>query len=307
MAADTTGEQRNGGQSAALGQAPCPSGAWVVAEGWREALEAGGWRGLDDVFGLANDGRLSKTGLPTWRERLCATLRHSVRGAVTVYVKRFRGAPWPEQARRGWRADPNHGTAWTEWCWLWQLREAGITVPEPIAYGEEMVGPWERRSAVVMAAVAGDALERWCQSHDTPLSPALRRALAELTARLHAQGLAHRDWYLAHVFADGADTEQPRLSLIDLQRVMRMGWRRTRWVVKDLAALHYSTPATAAGAVERLRWLKQYLTLRRAYAAGETPEAPWGRTERLLVRRIAARAEQMRRHDRRRGVVSTGR
>ena len=106
-------------------------------------------------------------------------------------------------------------------------------------------------------------------SHET--NPRQRRAgldrLARFVAAFHAAGFVHRDLYLSHVFIrppaphatrNGQCPEQT-FALIDLQRVFRPRWRRRRWVVKDLAALNYSTPTDLVGRQERLRFLCRYV------------------------------------------------
>jgi hypothetical protein len=81
---------------------------------------------------------------------------------------------------------------------------------------------------------------------------------ADLAARLHAEGLHHRDLYLCHFFAR---PEAPAdLRLIDAARVKRLPtWpMRQRWIVKDLAQFWFSTMALAVTDDERSRWLARY-------------------------------------------------
>lgn len=280
-----------------------PSPPLHVAPAWREVVDAAGWRELADLFAVEGERSLHKPGLPRWRERIRVALPDGRGGTATCYLKRFVNVPLGEQWRRLRGFGRGHGTAWVEWHWMHELRAAGVAVPEPIAFAEELRGPWERRSAVVMATVAGESLERWCATNRRRLPEAVQRELAALVGRFHRLGLAHRDLYLAHVFAAGVDEENPKLALIDLQRVIRV--RRQRWFVKDLAALHYSMPAHAATRTDRLRWFK-------CYAAGcdVASRPPTGRLsarDRAFVRRILRRAEQMRRHDDRRQARSPGR
>lgn len=263
---------------------------------WEDLLSFNGLSTLDDLFGLTDAVALTKRDLPRWRERLRVALTDRSGRKQLVYVKRFQHVPLAEQFRRCWGRDPSHATAWTEWHELQRLADAGINAPHPIAYGEDMAGWWERRSAVVLGAVGGMSLERWCAEHPHRLPAPVARALAELVARVHALGIAHRDLYLSHIFAEGVESDAPRLSIIDLQRVVPLGRGARRWIVKDLAALNYSTPAHAASARDRLRWLKRYRSL-------------FGlrRQDRVLVRRIVGKTERMRRHDvrrRRKAVLS---
>jgi heptose I phosphotransferase len=89
---------------------------------------------------------------------------------------------------------------------------------------------------------------------------------AELAARLHNEGLHHRDLYLCHFFVrlpkDGAG---PELRLIDAARVRALPrfLTRRRWIVKDLGQFWYSTQGLAVTEEQRERWLARYAELRR--------------------------------------------
>ena len=111
--------------------------------------------------------------------------------------------------------------------------------------------------------------------------------LAGLVGRLHRSGFVHRDLYLSHIFFDGLS-----FRLIDLQRAFRPRWRRRRWLIKDLAALHFSTPAEQVGRWERLRFLCWYV---REYGDVGSVEG--------LARAIDAKARRM---GRRRPEVAVG-
>ncbi len=77
------------------------------------------------------------------------------------------------------------------------------------------------------------------------------------------------------------------MHLIDLQRVrwQREGWPR-RWIVKDLAALDYSSPAGIVTRADKVRFLREYLGLRRLDAEG-----------RALAASVAAKTRRIARHD----------
>jgi heptose I phosphotransferase len=127
------------------------------------------------------------------------------------------------------------------------------------------------------------------------MARAARRALilqlADLVRRLHGAGLFHRDLYLAHIFI-GPDVDgPPQLFLIDLQRVVAPRWRRWRWMIKDLAALNFSSAQAGVPGAERLRWLRHYLGVRRLRAE-----------DRRLVRAVAAKSARMARHSARHGL-----
>ena len=233
-----------------------------IAPGEEGLLSRNGLTELEDVFRLDSGVRLDKAGLERWRQRWRLVLVDEKGEQRTRYLKRFERPPLGRQWQRWREGHAWLSTAGVEWTNARLLAEAGVAAVEAVAFGQDMLGWWERRSFVLTRAVEGDALERWVPGHLPPVSRetdlAGRRVLlgnlARLVGGLHRAGFVHRDLYLSHVFIAGRE-----LRLIDLQRVFRPRWRRRRWVVKDLAALHFSTPADRVGRWERLRFLCRYV------------------------------------------------
>ena len=62
--------------------------------------------------------------------------------------------------------------------------------------------------------------------------------IAEYVARMHCAGLAHQDFYLVHLFIK--PDEGDAIYLIDLQRVIMQKHLARRWIIKDLAQIHFS-------------------------------------------------------------------
>jgi heptose I phosphotransferase len=261
----------------------------IIEPDFQALLAANGLTSLDALFRAQGSKRFDKPGLPDWRERLKLEVTDADGHARTIFLKRYTRPPASVQVRRWLAGSIRRGTAWTEWRWLHELGGTEDRAARPVAFAQDLRGPWEYRSALLMAAVPGDALERWVIDHPGPAPRDLLRALARFMARFHADGFVHRDLYLSHVFYDDAEAGQPRFRLIDLQRVFRPRWRRGRWIVKDLAALNYSTPSSVASITDRLRWLRVYLGVPKLR----------GR-DRRLIRQIAAKTRQIADHDRRR-------
>jgi len=262
-------------------------GRLLVDEAHAAAFAAAGLERLDDLFGLSGGQRLDKASLPSWRRRL----RFELPGVGPVYLKQYASPPVGVQLRRILSGQARQSTARIEWLRMQWLAKAGIEAVKPVALGEEMAGPWERRSAVVTAALPGESLESHVRRFPERASRELIRSLASFVARFHQAGFIHRDLYLSHIFCKTADG-RPRFCLIDLTRVCRPRWRRGRWIVKELASLNYSTPPAAATAADRLRFLRDYLGTRRLSPA-----------QRRLVRRVVRKTDRIARHDaRRRGV-----
>jgi len=252
------------------------------------------WHSMADMLSFIADHhglRLDKAGLAGWRQRWRIRFDGPAgrQSGWTCYLKRFTSPPFSAQWGRWLEGRPFDSTAGIEWGNARELAKAGIDAVIPIAFGQVMVGPWEKRSFILLAEVQGESLEQWVPWH---LAPSRRERrweirhrrldqLAELVARLHKAGFVHRDLYLCHIFIT-TDGGQDRLTLIDLQRVFRPRWRRRRWIIKDLAALNFSTPVDRVGRFERLRFLCRYLRYR-----GEIGSV------RSLVRWIDAKTRRM--------------
>jgi tRNA A-37 threonylcarbamoyl transferase component Bud32 len=155
----------------------------------------------------------------------------------------------------------------------------------------------ERQSLLLTDEVPGRSLERRVPDElerrlaDRAFKARLGAELAGVVARLHAARLVHRDLYLSHVFIDEGADGTVRLSLIDLQRVLRPRLRWRRWMIKDLAALDYSTPRAAASRADRLRFWKRYRGAQRL-----------GPGDKALIRAVARKSRRIARHTARRGL-----
>ncbi len=255
-----------------------------------DALTAAGLDTFDALMDTPGEAVLHKKGLAGWRQRVVLRV-----GDRRLYLKRYTKPPWHEQIRlrlRGFGA-----TAQVEWHWLRALPGLGLPGPQPVAYGCRCRGGFERQSLLLTLAVPGTSLERWVPDQlDGCLADRVFRArlgadLAALVARLHACGLVHRDLYLSHVFIDEDADGPARLFLIDLQRVFRprLLWRR--WMIKDLAALDYSTPAAAASRADRLRFWLRYRGSKRLTPGDKSVIRAIARKRRRIARRSARRRQ----------------
>lgn len=276
--------------------------SFQVADGFESLLRSAGLGSLSALFAWNSGERLDKAGLEGWRQRWRIRLTDAHGAPWTLYLKRFDRPPLRRQWERC-RLHSRMSTAGIEWQNARDLANMGVRAAQPVAFGEQMVGPMERRSAILLGEAPGMSLERWVPARLTPADadpdPAKRRrrldGLARFVARFHAAGFVHRDLYLCHVFfdeeafekaaaraSDGTDANNHKTEaafcLIDLQRVFRPRWRKRRWIVKDLAALDFSTPLDRVTRRERLRFLCRYVR-----------DCPRFGTARLLARRIAAR------------------
>jgi hypothetical protein len=291
--------------------------------GCEPLLSACGLDSMDALFQWDKGQRLDKPGLEPWRQRWRAALSLPGGEPVTFYLKRFRSPPLRRQFARWLHGNWFLSTAGVEWRNARELTRAGVPVAESAAFGQEMAGPWEQRSFILIREVAGLSLERWLPVHLPPPAQetdlARRRNLLEglalFVGGFHRAGFVHRDLYLSHIFIQpltdpfgsvrgrsglggangGAGGPHDEFRLIDLQRVFRPRWRRRRWVVKDLAALHYSTPADRVSLAERLRFLCRYVR-----ACGQLG------TARQLAEAVGAKASRIAAHERARRRETPG-
>jgi tRNA A-37 threonylcarbamoyl transferase component Bud32 len=196
----------------------------------------------------------------TWLRRVPGRETFAWPGQTRWIVKRFVGGEprdfWYERLRGGTRS-----CARREAENLQQLAADGFAVPRALAWFEEAaacrhprLAGRRGRSALVMERVP----------HTETLRGRLARAsaselrswndrLAEYVVRLHAAGWYHRDLYLQHFVLVAEE-----LALLDVGRARREANPRTRWFVKDLAALLHSAPDSLSRG-ERLRFLRAWL------------------------------------------------
>jgi hypothetical protein len=86
--------------------------------------------------------------------------------------------------------------------------------------------------------------------------------LAYITRRMHGAGINHRDYYLCHILLDNTE----RLYVIDLHRVNVGDKVGKRWMVKDLAALLFSSLEVPVTHGQRLAFYKLYMQIDRLSA-----------------------------------------
>ncbi len=210
----------------------------TIAEGFAPILNSAGLDSFDRVMDVS-----APSGAVTRAVPGRFTTRIELAGAA-MYLKRYRGLFRAESAGREWRM-------------LHDVAAAGIPCPVPAAWGERrgLLGPKE--SFLITAEIPRAEQADWWVRGRPARRPALIRAVAELARKFHGAGFHHRDLYLCHFFvregAEGLD-----LFLIDLQRARRFGWRRRRWLVKDLAQLHFSIGQAGFAAADWEEFLRCY-------------------------------------------------
>ncbi|UCJ17315.1 lipopolysaccharide core heptose(I) kinase RfaP [Pseudomonas sp. MM211] len=194
------------------------------------------------------------------------TLRTEVDGKG-YFVKIHRGVGWGEILKNLATARLPVLGAGQEWKAIQRLTDAGVPTMTAVAYGERGSNPAQQHSFIVTEELAPtvDLEQLTVNWREQPPQPAFKRALirrvAEMTGRMHAAGVNHRDCYICHFMLH---TDKPfsaddfRLSVIDLHRAQLRPAVPRRWRDKDLAGLYFS--ALNIGLTQRdfLRFLKGY-------------------------------------------------
>ena len=224
-----------------------------------------------------------------------------------LYLKRFTHVPWRTKLRRTLSLNPPVSLAERELRGLVRLADIGIPAARLVAVGSELTRRGRGEKSCLITEEIPDAVqadvyfERTFAGAADPARTAAKRrlitAIARLARCLHAHRLSHRDFYLCHLMVRPVAGSDPVLYLIDLQRLTHHRRMRRRWIVKDLAALLFSSrpsPATFIRSpifsnTDRLRFTREYFGVPHL-----TPD------QKALLRRIVRKARWIARHEARR-------
>jgi heptose I phosphotransferase len=287
------------------------AGRLLVSDEFLPALRAAGLVTLRALMSLA--GGKPYRVVPG-RSTVRVELPDPAGGTRAVYVKRYTAVPWREKVRRTLRFGPAKSQADRELRAIYRLADAGIASMRAAAMGDELAAGGRReQSCLVTEEVPGatqaddlceDAFGRDRSRQATAAKRRLIRAIAGLARRMHAANLSHRDFYLCHILVRPVPGDEPRLHLIDLARVAhhKRGLGE-RWIVKDLAAMLFSSwPSAATGIrspvftrTDAMRFVLEYFGAPRLSAH-----------EKRIVGRVVRKARRIARREARRRASKGG-
>jgi hypothetical protein len=252
---------------------------------------------LDAVFAFESGRDLAKLNIGRFRRRVqFEATPAGQREPVKLFMKRYDRPPIIAQIRNWLSHGRRKSFAAVEREAIEDLAAAGVGVPRVAAFGEEWGILFERRSFLTTEEIRdSQSLERRLPECFTgpATSAALRarrnfiRRLADFVRRFHETGRRHRDLYLCHIFCSNAG----ELRLIDLARASRPLLQR-RFQIKDLAQLHYSSPARHFSRTDRMRFYLAY--------AGHAKLSP---RDKALIRAVLRKTAGMVRHNVKHGGV----
>jgi len=166
--------------------------------------------------------------------------------------------------------------AMDEWHGIHHLQRLKIKTLSVAAYGTAggMYNWARRRSFIVTDEITNaKSLEEFCSEWKThpPVNPSeirfkrwLIEQVAVIARKMHNSGANHRDFYLGHFllqpgYRDGElSVDASRLFVIDLHRMQLRRRTPTRWQVKDIAGLRFSSFFLGLTQRDRYRFIQTY-------------------------------------------------
>lgn len=178
------------------------------------------------------------------------------------FVKQHTGVGWKEIFKNIIQLRLPVISAKNEWKALQRLSEIAILAPKIIAYGCNGKNPATLKSFLITEALPESiSLEDLCKNKiPRSLKYKLIDEVATIARRLHAEGINHRDFYLCHFLVDGVEWKKGKIKLyvIDLHRAQSRKQVPTRWKIKDLAGLYFSSKGMSLTKRDFFRFIKTY-------------------------------------------------
>ena len=218
------------------------------------------WNSVDDAFSVT--GEVFREPAGAHRK----TLRFELRGRG-YFLKLHWGVGWREIFKNLLALRLPVLGASNEWQAIRRLEELDVETMQLSACGMEGKNPARLRSFVITEELGNtQSLEDYCVDWQTnPPAPEqkwrLIRRVAEMSRRLHENGVNHRDFYICHFLLqqpwDGTEADL-HLHLIDLHRVQLRNSTPYRWRVKDIGSLYFSALEIGLTSRDLLRFVRDY-------------------------------------------------
>ena len=214
---------------------------------------------FDDVAGI--EGEVFREGQGR------VTLRFE-RDGKFFFLKRHTGIGWWEVIKDLLQGRLPILGASNEWHALQRLQILNVSTLNPVAFGQRGRNPARQQSFLItkelVRTTSLEDLARDWQGRDdfVRIKRNLTRAVARVAARLHRNGLNHRDFYICHlhVCTDWADKPvgEPEVFVIDLHRAQIRSSVPKRWLVKDIGSLYFSAMDIGLTRNDYFRFMREY-------------------------------------------------
>jgi hypothetical protein len=239
-----------------------PAGDVCLSASSRGVLDAAGLTTVDDFRDAAASSRSEAGGDDL---RLVRRIERTVGGESFVsYLKWYAPRPWHREWSR-WLRGRRASGAMLELQRIVRLRDLGIDVPEPLAFGEGLeFGRY--RSFLLLSS-----MEHWPTLEEVVHTQGFSARLADVTVRrrlidsvaalartLHQAGIVNPSLYSRHVVIESLDADPIRVGLIDLEDLelgVRVNERRR---AEDLGALALTLQREFVSLSDRGRFVRSY-------------------------------------------------
>ncbi len=264
------------------------SKSFFIDPGYKTAFVNLGLTSIDAVFSFNAGENLTKANLASYRRRLQFKINSP---PTTLFLKRYDNPPTLTQLKNWLTNHAKKSCAFFDFEPAEKLASLGINTSKTVAYGEQWAVFFEKRSFIITEKIPNaESLERKLPAcFDAPPSAKnlkLRRnfitQLAAFVKKFHETNYRHRDLYFSHIFHDSTG----KFYLIDLARAFKPIVFVERFLIKDIAQLHYSAPRQRFSNTDRLRF---YLAI--------TGQNKLTGKDKLFIGKVINKAEQMARHD----------
>ena len=207
------------------------------------------------------------------------------------FIKQHFGIGWKEIFKNLLQLRLPVLSAKNEWQALQKLPALGVPTMRLAGFGSRGINPARRQSFLLTSELTNViSLEDFCK--DWPVKPpifktkaAIIREVARIARIIHENGINHRDFYICHFLLeqDTISHDAPKLFLIDLHRAQIRNETPSRWLIKDLAGLYFSSKDIGLTSRDLLRFIREYR------------RCPWGETltkERTFWDKVKKRGER---------------
>jgi tRNA A-37 threonylcarbamoyl transferase component Bud32 len=264
-----------------------PNSFFVNAD-FEQSFRELGLTTIEAVFAFQGDKNLSKDNLADFRNRVQFTVNSP---AAMLFLKRYKKPPIFVQLKNWLSHHSRKSCGLIEFEQIKKLSQAGINTPKIVSFGQQWGLFFEKRSFLVTEKIPNaESIERklpyFFNGTIHPENLRLRRAfirqLAIFIKKFHQTGYRHRDLYFSHIFY----SDSGKFYLIDLARAFKPLLFRRRFLIKDIAQLHYSAPSQYFSNTERLRFYLGYVERDRLT-----------NKDKVFIRKLLSKAQQMAKHN----------
>ncbi len=210
---------------------------------------------FEQIFAM--DGKIYRN----FKGRKTLRFEHAGKG---YFLKIHPGVGWPEILKSLLNFKMPVLGAKDEYEAILAMEKIGVQTMTIAGYGLRGNNPAKLQSFIITEEIENSiSLEELVLDSTQPAPTvqqkrAIIKKVAEIARAMHQHGVNHRDFYICHFLLPTIWLEQenpgiePPLYVIDLHRTQLRESLPTRWLLKDLVGLHFSS--MDAGVTMKVRW-----------------------------------------------------